>query len=265
MSFRLPQPPAGWPPPADGETAQGSSATTGSLAEFVSSSELAPVEGADGSSGYERTVRENIQNIRKNLQGVEDNLRSLHRNLVSRRIVESLHEKLKAAFGIVVETENLFREWTVHLAGEPQEKARKKFLFEKLSANFKAEVERVQEISIRTQQVAARVSDVPPSSGYSPSASGTHDDSQPDGRWRRNGESPGGASGPTSGPAHNNYDADESHQVGSFLPRGSLDDYAQPQHQQQQELSPRDVTELQEVTEQDCLVEVSRLAAYVGD
>eukprot|EP00922_Rhytidocystis_sp_ex-Travisia-forbesii_P053730 GHVS01079742.1.p1 GENE.GHVS01079742.1~~GHVS01079742.1.p1 ORF type:complete len:440 (+),score=113.97 GHVS01079742.1:234-1553(+) len=106
---------------------------------------------------HEKAVRRNIQQIRTNLQSTDEHLENLSRRMVSRRIVETLHERLKQTYQIVVETEGILAEWEANLAGHPFEKHKRKFSFEKLKAHFEAEVDRVKEVSQRVQSVATHV------------------------------------------------------------------------------------------------------------
>lgn len=118
-----------------------------------------------GSRGYDAIVRANIQTIRGNLQSIEANLRNLNRNFISRRIVESLHDKLKQTFEVILQTETAFKAWlqeqqqVTGTGQEAMEKQRDKFLFEKLFAHFQAEIRRVQELSERVRDAAERAAD----------------------------------------------------------------------------------------------------------
>lgn len=120
---------------------------------------------SSGSRGYDAIVRANIQTIRGNLQSIEANLRNLNRNFISRRIVESLHDKLKQTFEVILQTEATFKEWlqeqqqTASSADAAMETQREKFLFEKLFAHFQAEIRRVQELSEEVRDAAERAAD----------------------------------------------------------------------------------------------------------
>lgn len=118
-----------------------------------------------GPRGYDAIIRSNIQTIRGNLQSIEANLRNLNRNFISRRIVESLHDKLKQTFEVILQTETTFKAWlqeqqqATGSAQEAMEKQRDKFLFEKLFAHFQSEIRRVQELSDRVRDAAERAAD----------------------------------------------------------------------------------------------------------
>ncbi|KAL8270417.1 hypothetical protein Esti_005646 [Eimeria stiedai] len=136
---------------------------------------------ASGSRCYDAIVRSNIQTIRGNLQSIEANLRNLNRNFISRRIVESLHDKLKQTFEVILQTETTFKAWLQeqqHATASSQEaleKQRDKFLFEKLFAHFQAEIKRVQELSERVRDAAERAAEPGTSGG---GVAGVGDDQQ---------------------------------------------------------------------------------------
>eukprot|EP00913_Durusdinium_trenchii_P005431 g5063.t1 len=69
---------------------------------------------------------------------------------LSKRNTESLEGFLERSQQLSQETERLFRDWTVHLAGEPGERHRKKFSYEKLQRAFE------QEVSHEAQAVSSR-------------------------------------------------------------------------------------------------------------
>lgn len=118
-----------------------------------------------GPRGYDAVIRANIQTVRGNLQSIEANLRNLNRNFISRRIVESLHDKLKQTFEIILRTETAFKAWlqeqqqTPLSEQEAAERQKDKFLFEKLFAHFQAEIRRVQELSEKVRGAAERAAD----------------------------------------------------------------------------------------------------------
>eukprot|EP00922_Rhytidocystis_sp_ex-Travisia-forbesii_P053729 GHVS01079741.1.p1 GENE.GHVS01079741.1~~GHVS01079741.1.p1 ORF type:complete len:456 (+),score=115.10 GHVS01079741.1:234-1601(+) len=141
---------------------------------------------------HEKAVRRNIQQIRTNLQSTDEHLENLSRRMVSRRIVETLHERLKQTYQIVVETEGILAEWEANLAGHPFEKHKRKFSFEKLKAHFEAEVDRVKEVSQRVQSVATHVAHQ-----TSPMDATTNHQTQYDGR--RAGRICGGTGGSSGG------------------------------------------------------------------
>ncbi|KAL8428561.1 hypothetical protein Efla_003332 [Eimeria flavescens] len=130
---------------------------------LIDEREASPV--SSGARCYDGIVRANIQIIRGNLQSIDANLRNLNRNFISRRIVESLHDKLKQTFEVILQTENTFKAWLQEqqqATGSGQEalaKQRDKFLFDKLFAHFQAEIRRVQDLSERVRDAAERAAD----------------------------------------------------------------------------------------------------------
>eukprot|EP00922_Rhytidocystis_sp_ex-Travisia-forbesii_P046734 GHVS01069676.1.p1 GENE.GHVS01069676.1~~GHVS01069676.1.p1 ORF type:complete len:448 (+),score=105.69 GHVS01069676.1:178-1521(+) len=130
---------------------------TRASSQFTSSSGTGGRRAVTAECQHEKAVRRNIQQIRTNLQSTEEHLENLSRRLVSRRIFETLHERLKETYQIVLDTEGIFAEWEAQLAGHPFEKHKRKFSFEKLKAHFEAEVDRVKDVSQRVQSVATKV------------------------------------------------------------------------------------------------------------
>ncbi|PFH34487.1 SNARE domain-containing protein [Besnoitia besnoiti] len=123
----------------------------------------APLGGLAGAeSPFDRQIRTNIQTIRTNLMAIEENLGNLNRRFVSRRIVESLHDRLRETYDIVLATERLFKAWQAEQqeqAIDALERQRRRFLYEKLSAHFQEEIKKVQAISERVREAAERVAD----------------------------------------------------------------------------------------------------------
>lgn len=106
------------------------------------------------SDDYERKIKDNILFIKKNMLYAEENLENLKNNLISKRIIEALHGELQQIYVKVVETESLFREWEVKFAGDPFEKQKKKYIFEKLNIHFKNEVTKLENISVNVKKAA---------------------------------------------------------------------------------------------------------------
>jgi len=107
-----------------------------------------PKQRRDEDSTFERSIKANIQAMRDSIQKASEQCESGQRNLYSRGPVES-DQFLEHSRGLSQQTEQLFRDWTVHLAGEPMEKHRKKFSFEKLQRNFEEEVAHLKEAARR--------------------------------------------------------------------------------------------------------------------
>ncbi|SOV16626.1 syntaxin, Qa-SNARE family [Plasmodium sp. gorilla clade G2] len=102
----------------------------------------------------EKKIKDNILLIKKNMIYAEENLENLKNNLISKRIIEALHEEIQQIYVKVVETEHLFREWEIRFAENPFEKQKKKYIFEKLNIHFKNEVNKLENISINVKKAA---------------------------------------------------------------------------------------------------------------
>jgi len=68
------------------------------------------------------------------------------RSRLSRRASEALDRQLERSEELSQDTSRLFRDWTVHLAGEPSERHRKKFSYEKLQKAFDEEVAHLKDV-----------------------------------------------------------------------------------------------------------------------
>jgi len=116
----------------------------------------------DDDSPYERDIRASIQEMQDSLRQASEHLERARRSAFSRRMGESLDKSLERGRDLAQETERLFREWTVHLAGEPAKRHRKKFSYDKLQRAFMEEVEKLKELASRAvaaQQEFAQTAD----------------------------------------------------------------------------------------------------------
>ncbi|SCM19717.1 SNARE protein, putative [Plasmodium chabaudi chabaudi] len=102
----------------------------------------------------EKKIKDNILLIKKNMIYAEENLENLKNNLISKRIIESLHEEIHQIYVKVIETENLFRDWEIKFSENPFEKQQKKYIFEKLNIHFKNEVNKLENISLNVKRAA---------------------------------------------------------------------------------------------------------------
>ncbi|KMZ90834.1 syntaxin 5 [Plasmodium vivax Mauritania I] len=102
----------------------------------------------------EKKIKDNILLIKKNMIYAEENLENLKNNLISKRIIEALHEEIQQIYVKVIETENLFRDWEIKFAENPFEKQKKKYIFEKLNTHFKNEVNKLESISVNVKKAA---------------------------------------------------------------------------------------------------------------
>ncbi|KEP64933.1 UNVERIFIED_CONTAM: SNARE domain-containing protein [Hammondia hammondi] len=164
MSFQQPATPLlatpGLPYTSPGHTSNSSFSPAEGDALSAQAASPGPASGSD--SSLDRQIRTNIQTIRSNLLAIEENLGNLRRRFVSRRIVESLHDRLRETYDIVLSTERLFKDWQAEQQGQSidaLERQRRRFLYEKLSAHFQEEIRKVQAISERVREAAERVAD----------------------------------------------------------------------------------------------------------
>lgn len=100
-------------------------------------------------SSCEQHIKVNIQKIQESVRLVHEQLERTQRSPVSKRMCESLTKALERSQDVARETEQLFRAWTVHLAGEPRLRHMKKFAYEKLERSFKDEVANLKEANRR--------------------------------------------------------------------------------------------------------------------
>lgn len=106
--------------------------------------------GTEGETSFEQSIKANIQEIQDLLHRANEQLEQSQRNYLSKRSTENLEGFLERGQELSQETERLFRDWTVHLAGEPGERHRKKFSYEKLQRAFEQEVSRVKDVARKT-------------------------------------------------------------------------------------------------------------------
>ncbi|CAJ1343017.1 unnamed protein product [Effrenium voratum] len=99
----------------------------------------------EGETSFEQNIKANIQEIQDLVHRAGEQQKQ--RSFLSRRMGESLDRFLERSQELSQETERLFRDWTVHLAGEPGERHRKKFSYEKLQRAFEQEMARVKDVA----------------------------------------------------------------------------------------------------------------------
>eukprot|EP00931_Biecheleriopsis_adriatica_P050032 TRINITY_DN28956_c0_g1_i1.p1 TRINITY_DN28956_c0_g1~~TRINITY_DN28956_c0_g1_i1.p1 ORF type:complete len:382 (+),score=87.81 TRINITY_DN28956_c0_g1_i1:58-1146(+) len=109
-----------------------------------------PRRDKDEETSFERSIKANIQEIQDSVRRANEQLEQAQRSFLSKRIGESLDRFLERSQQLSQETERLFRDWTVHLAGEPAERHRKKFSYEKLQKAFEEEVTHLKDAARRT-------------------------------------------------------------------------------------------------------------------
>jgi len=100
----------------------------------------------DDECPFERTIRANVQEMQEVVRKAASQLDQAQRSRLSRRASEALDRQLERSEELSQDTSRLFRDWTVHLAGEPSERHRKKFSFEKLQKAFDEEVAHLKDV-----------------------------------------------------------------------------------------------------------------------
>eukprot|EP00927_Polykrikos_kofoidii_P079487 TRINITY_DN7626_c0_g1_i4.p1 TRINITY_DN7626_c0_g1~~TRINITY_DN7626_c0_g1_i4.p1 ORF type:complete len:305 (-),score=52.56 TRINITY_DN7626_c0_g1_i4:140-1054(-) len=106
-------------------------------------------------SSHERSIKANIQEMQENIRMAAEQLDRARTNVLSRRTGESLDKFLERSRILTEETEQLFRDWTVQLAGEPAERHRKRFSFEKLKKAFESEMAHLKDV-VRRRAVSVK-------------------------------------------------------------------------------------------------------------
>lgn len=113
----------------------------------LSSRRPCPERGPEGETSFEQSIKANIQEMQDLLHRANEQLEQSQRSYRSKRSTESLDAFQERGQELSQETERLFRDWTVHLAGEPGERHRKKFSYEKLQRAFEQEVIRFKDVA----------------------------------------------------------------------------------------------------------------------
>mmetsp|Transcript_12946 Transcript_12946/g.24456 ORF Transcript_12946/g.24456 Transcript_12946/m.24456 type:complete len:294 (-) Transcript_12946:85-966(-) len=121
-----------------------------SFRELGSKGGLAARHRREEETGFEQNIKANIQEMQDLVHRANKELEQAERNYLSKRGGEHLDRFMERSHQLSQETERLFRDWTVHLAGEPGERHRKKFSFEKLQRAFEDEVAHVKDVARRT-------------------------------------------------------------------------------------------------------------------
>mmetsp|Transcript_4504 Transcript_4504/g.12330 ORF Transcript_4504/g.12330 Transcript_4504/m.12330 type:complete len:304 (-) Transcript_4504:223-1134(-) len=121
-----------------------------------------PKQGRHDEDAFERSIRANVQEMQEAVRKATSQLDQAQRSRLSRRNAEALGHLIKRCEELSEDTSKLFRDWTVHLAGEPAERHRKKFSFEKLQKAFEAEVAQHRDVSRRASMAQAEAESRPP-------------------------------------------------------------------------------------------------------
>lgn len=104
---------------------------------------------ADDDSSHEREIKASIQQIQEAMRTCGEHLERIERGFASKRVRESIDKSLQQCRDLAQRTETLFQDWTVHLAGEPAKKHRKRFSMEKLQKAFEEEVAQLKDLARR--------------------------------------------------------------------------------------------------------------------
>jgi len=112
-----------------------------------------PTQWCTEGSSFEQQIRANIQDMQENVRLASEQLDRCRKSCLSKRIGDSFDKALDRSQDLAQETEQLFRDWTVHLAGEPTVRHKKKFSFEKLQKAFQDEVGRLKDTGRRAISV----------------------------------------------------------------------------------------------------------------
>lgn len=91
-------------------------------------------------SSFEQTIKANIAKMQSQGREAEETLQIVSRSVLSKLTDMTLDDALGTCHRLETETDQTFRDWTVHMAGEPSERHRKKVIFEKLRKTFDDEV-----------------------------------------------------------------------------------------------------------------------------
>lgn len=124
-----------------------------------------PKQRRDEESPFEKNIKNNIRDMQDLMRKASDQLDHAQRRVMSSRMSENFQNQIERCNDLSQKTEELFRDWTVQLAGEPWEKHRKKFSYEKLQKAFEDEVAHLKDLGRRAlaaQQEAKSAAELPP-------------------------------------------------------------------------------------------------------
>jgi len=107
--------------------------------------------------GQEPKMQESIGSLLEDLEDARRRLRTETTRAVQRRSAEVMESELKKCQGIVSQVDQLFREWTVYLAGEPLQRQKTRFLYEKLHGAFGQQKRDLSRLRVQVQDSIAEV------------------------------------------------------------------------------------------------------------
>jgi hypothetical protein len=102
-------------------------------------------------SSFEQQIRTNIQELQKHIRQARDQLQRAPGVRIDKEMTDSFKTSLERGHALEQETEQLFRDWTVHLAGEPTARYKKKFSYEKLQKAFREEIDHFKEAALKIE------------------------------------------------------------------------------------------------------------------
>lgn len=108
-----------------------------------------PKQRRDEDSPFERSIKANIQEMQDARNRAIDKLELAERSSNTANVGDYIKKCLEQSRQLSHKTEQEFREWTVHLAGEPVERYRKRFSMEKLQKAFEGEMLQLKEMAQR--------------------------------------------------------------------------------------------------------------------
>lgn len=115
-----------------------------------------PKQRRDDETPFERSIKANIQEMQDARHKAIDKLNLAERSSNTAILGDNIKNCLEHSRQLSQKTEQVFREWTVNLAGEPAERHRKRFAMEKLQRAFEEEMSQLKEMAQRAVQLQRR-------------------------------------------------------------------------------------------------------------
>jgi t-SNARE complex subunit (syntaxin) len=107
-------------------------------------------------SCFDRQIKTNIQEMQEAIRLVNEHAHRAQAN----HMRDNIDQSLERSQDLTRRTEQLFRDWTVHMAGEPTARHKSKFLYEKLQKAFREEVQHLKDarrLAMTARQEALKV------------------------------------------------------------------------------------------------------------
>jgi len=115
-----------------------------------------PKHRRDEDSPFEMGIKANIQEMQDARHKAISTLDNAERSSNAANLDDGIKRCLEHSRQLSHKTEKVFQEWTVHLAGEPAERYRKRFSMEKLQRAFEGEMFQLKEMARRAVQLRQR-------------------------------------------------------------------------------------------------------------